>query len=188
MLQMFTNRWWVFLLRGLAAIIFGVLVLIWPRITLLTLITLFGVFVLLDGIFSLAAGIVSIGRNKRWWAMLFSGLLGVAIGVLTFLWPDITGVVLLYFIAAWAVVIGIMDIVIALQLRREIEGEWMMILDGVFSLLIGILFFVFPQTSALALVTLIALFVIAVGIILIVLALRLRKMGQELKDLTGGPA
>lgn len=186
MVVLFTKRWWVFLLRGLAAIIFGLLALIWPRLTLLTLITLFGIFALVDGLLALVAGIVSIGRNKRWWSMLLSGVLGIAIGVLTFIWPQITGVVLLYFIAAWAMVIGIMDILIAIQLRQEIEGEWIMILDGIFSILVGLLFFIFPQTSAMALVWLIGLFVIAVGIILLILALRLRKLGQEISKLTGG--
>lgn len=184
MIELFTKRWWVFLLRGLVAIAFGFLAVIWPSITLQVLLILFGVFVLLDGVFSLIAGVVAIGSDKRWWAMVFSGLLGIAIGLLTLLWPGITGVVLLYFIGAWAVVIGIMDILIAVQLRREIEGEWMMIIDGVFSLVIGILFFVFPKEGALALVWLIGLFVIAIGIIFLILALRLRKLGSELYKLS----
>ena len=182
MLRMITKNWWVFLLRGLAAIIFGFLAVIWPSITLQVLLILFGVFVLLDGIFSLVSGIVSIGQDKRWWTMLLSGILSIAIGLLIFFWPNVTGVVLLYFIAAWAVVIGIMDIVIAIQIRHEIEGEWMMILDGAFSLIIGILLFVFPAQSAVALVWLIGLFAIAVGIIFIILSLRLRKLGRELES------
>jgi uncharacterized membrane protein HdeD (DUF308 family) len=184
MIELFTKRWWVFLLRGLVAIAFGILAVIWPRITIQVLLILFGVFVLLDGVFSLIAGVVAIGSHKRWWAMLLSGVLGIAIGLLTFFWPSITGVVLLYLIGAWAVVIGIMDILIAVQLRREIEGEWMMILDGVFSLVIGVLFFIFPRQGALALVWLIGLFAIAIGIILLILAMRLRKLGRELDQLS----
>ena len=185
MIRTFTNRWWVFLLRGLAAIAFGLLAVIWPDITLQALLILFGLFVLIDGGLSLAAGIVSIGHNQRWWAMLLSGLLGIVMGVLTFIWPNITAIVLLYFIAAWAVVIGIMDIIIAIQIRHEIKGEWMMILDGVFSIIFGVLLFIFPAPSALAVAWLIGLFAIAVGIIFIILALRLRKLGREIEKLTG---
>lgn len=183
MIEMVINKWWVFLLRGLAAIAFGLVTLIWSRITIQVLLILFGAFVLLDGIFSLVAGILSIRTDKRWWEMLFSGVLGIAIGLLMFAWPNITGVVLLYFIGAWAVVIGIMDILIAIQLRREIEGEWIMIMDGIFSVLIGVLLFLFPGTGALAAVWLIGLFAVAVGIIFVILALRLRKLGREMKKL-----
>ena len=181
MIEMVVNKWWVFLLRGLAAIVFGVLAVVWPRITIQVLLILFGTYVLLDGIFSLVAGIVSIRLNKQWWEMIISGVLGIAIGVLTFVWPNITGLVLLYFIAAWAVVIGIMDILIAIQLRREIEGERFMFLDGIFSLVIGVLLFFFPGTGALAAAWLIGLFAVAVGIIFIILSLRLRKFARNLE-------
>lgn len=181
MYEVFIKRWWVFLLRGLVAILFGVLALIWPRLTLLTLVILFGAFVLLDGIFSVIAGFSSKTLGKRWWIMLLSGLLGIAIGLLTFIWPNITGIVLLYLIASWAVVMGIMDIIVAIQLRKEISNEWMLLVDGGFSVIIGFMLFLFPGASALALVWLIGVFAIFLGIIFIFLAFRLRNLAREIE-------
>lgn len=181
MIEIILEKWWVFLLRGLVAILFGALALIWPQITLLTLVIIFGAFVLLDGIFSVIAGITSRKENFYWWTLLFTGLLEIAIGLLTLFWPNVTGIVLLYLIASWAVIIGILDIVLAIQIRREIKNEWMLILDGIFSVLIGVLLFVFPAASAMAVAWLIGLFAIFLGIVFIILAFRLRKLAGELE-------
>ena len=176
MIEIIIKKWWVFLLRGFVAILFGVLALIWPQITLLTLVVFFGAFVLLDGIFSVIAGVTTRKQNYYWWTLLFTGLLEIAIGLLTLFWPNVTGIVLLYLIASWAVIIGIMDIILAIQIRREIKNEWMLIIDGVFSVVIGLLLFIFPAASAVALVWLIGLFAIFLGIIFVILAFRLRNL------------
>lgn len=183
MIEIIINKWWVFLLRGLVAILFGLLALIWPQITLLTLVVLFGAFVLLDGIFSVIAGVTSRKENFYWWTLLFTGLLEIAIGLLTLIWPNVTGTILLYLIASWAVIIGILDIVLAIQIRREIKNEWMLIIDGVFSVLIGVLLFIFPAASAVALAWLIGLFAILLGIVFTILAFRLRGLIRNLERL-----
>ncbi len=183
MIEIIINKWWVFFLRGLVAIVFGVLALIWPQITLLTLVILFGAFILLDGIFSVIAGVTSRRENYYWWTLLFTGLLEITIGMLTLFWPNVTGIILLYLIASWAVIIGILDIILAIQIRREIKNEWMLIIDGIFSVLIGVVLFIFPAASAVALAWLIGLFATLLGIVFVILAFRLRKLAGELKRL-----
>jgi uncharacterized membrane protein HdeD (DUF308 family) len=178
--EIIIQKWWVFLLRGLAAILFGVLAMVWPQLTLLTLVILFGAFLLVEGIFSVIAGVTSRKQNYYWWTLLFTGLLEIAIGLLTLLWPNVTGIILLYLIGSWAVIIGIMDIILAIQIRREIKNEWLLIIDGVFSVVIGLLLFIFPSASAVALAWLIGLFAIFLGIVFIILAFRLRKLAGEI--------
>ncbi len=179
MVSTLTRNWWVFALRGLVAVVFGTLALIWPGQALLALVLLFGAFALADGILAVIAGIASHRYFESWWAMLLRGVGGIVIGLLTFFWPNVTALVLLYFIAAWAVVTGVFEIVVAIHLRRLIAGEWAMILSGLLSILFGVLLFVFPGAGAVALVWLIGVYAIAFGILLIVLALRLRGLRRE---------
>ncbi len=166
--------WWMFLVRGLAAIIFGALALIWPEQAKLALVLLFGAYVLVDGIFSLATGIGSYRYFARWWALLLEGVAGICIGVLTFFWPNITGLALLYFIAAWVLITGIFEIVAAIQLRRVLKGEWMLILGGLLSIVYAVLLFALPGAGAASLVWLIGIYAIIFGILLMILAFRLR--------------
>jgi uncharacterized membrane protein HdeD (DUF308 family) len=182
MLEKFTHNWWMFAVRGVVAIIFGVLALIWPGQTLQALVLVFGAFALVDGIFAVIAGIAARGYFDRWWAVLLEGMVGVVIGLLTFFWPNITALVLLYFIAAWALITGIFEIVAAIQLRRVITGEWMLILGGLLSILFGILLFVFPGTGAVSLIWLIGIYAIVFGISEIIFAFRLRGLGHELES------
>lgn len=179
MLEKFTNNWWMFAVRGVAAVIFGVLAIIWPKETILALVLLFGAYALVDGIFSVFVGIASSRYFERWWAVLLEGVVGIIIGVLTFFYPNITGLALLYFIAAWALITGIFEIVAAIQLRRVITNEWAMILSGVLSIIFSILLFVFPSASAVSLVWLIGIYAIVFGITLIILAFRLRGLRKE---------
>lgn len=181
MLVMLARNWWVFLLRGLVAVIFGVLAIVWPEITLLTLIALFGVYALVDGIFAIVAGISSYGEHERWWAILLAGLAGILFGGLTLFWPRVTATVLVYFIAAWAVVTGIFTVLGAIQLRRVIRGEGWLILSGILSIVFGIFLFVYPGASALGMVLLIGAYAIVFGIIEIILAFRLRRLGKEIE-------
>ncbi len=179
MLNIFTRNWWVFLLRGLLAVLFGLLALIWPEITLITLVILFGVFVLLEGVLNLMIGIASSETSRRWWITLIEGILGIGIAILTFICPDITAVVLLYFIAAWALLTGFMEIFAAIRLRRMIKQEWIMIMSGVLSIIFAILLFVFPGESAISLIWLIGIFAIVIGVLLIILSFRLRRLNRE---------
>lgn len=176
MLIFYQRKWWLFLLRGLAALLFGLLAIIWPELTVTTLVILFGAFILVDGLFAMLAGFITVDANPRWWALIIAGLLAVGIGMTTFLWTGITAMVLLYFIAAWAVVTGIFRIIAALQLRRTITGEWLMLINGILSVIFGILLFIFPREGAISLVIVIGAFAIVIGVINFFLAFRLRQV------------
>lgn len=178
--QMFRD-WWLFALRGVLAILFGVMAFIWPGQTLLALVVLFGAFALADGIFAVSAGLTFRLHDDRWWAVVLAGVAGILIGVLTFVWPNLTAHVLLYLIAAWAVITGILEIVAAIQLRRVIPGEWAAILSGALSILFGALLFAFPSAGALSLVWLIGSFAIGFGVSLLVLAFHLRGLWREVE-------
>ena len=182
MLDMLARKWWLYVARGVLAIMFGVLALISPEQTKLALVLVFGVYALVDGIFSVFAGIAIHRYLERWWAMVLEGVAGILVGVLTFLYPNATGLALLYFIAAWAVITGIFEIVAAIQLRRLIVGEWAMILSGLLSIALGVLLFVFPGAGAVSLVWMIGIYAILFGTTLIFLAIRLRGFWHELES------
>lgn len=175
LLHSLTDHWWLFLIRGIAAIIFGVLAFAWPGVTLVVLVLFFGAFALVDGIASLIAAITGRGATApRWWLAII-GLVGIAAGLLTFFWPAVTAVLLLYFIAGWAIAMGVFQIIGAIQLRKEIDNEWLLVLSGVVSVLFGILLLAVPGTGLLALVWLIAIDAIIFGVLVIGFGLRLRK-------------
>ncbi len=176
MLSMLTRKWWVLALRGVAAVLLGVLALVWPRPTLLALVFLFGAFMLTDGILTLASAIAWRQWNRRWWAVALAGVAGIIAGVLTFVWPGITGLALLYLIAAWAITAGILEIAAAIELRRVIEGEWRLILSGILSVVVGVLMAAFPGAGALSLAWLVGVFAIVYGVLVIAFAFRLREL------------
>ena len=176
MLVVYTSSWWALVLRGLAAIAFGVLAFVWPQITLTALVFLWGAYALVDGAFAVAAGVKSHGENKRWWVLLLEGILGVAAGLVAFLVPGITALVLLILIAAWAMVTGAFEIAAAIQLRKHIKGEWLLALAGVASVLFALALLFNPAAGALALVWLIGAYSIVFGVLLIVLGVRLHSL------------
>ncbi|MEW6028166.1 MAG: HdeD family acid-resistance protein [Chloroflexota bacterium] len=183
--QLFRN-WWLVAVRGVLAIVFGLLALIWPGSAILALVLLFGAFALMDGIVAVAASITWHSYFKRWWAVLLEGLAGIAIGILTFFWPNVTALVLFYFIAAWAVITGIFEIVTAIEFRHVIPGEWAMVLNGLLSVLLGVVLFAFPAAGAVSLVWLIGIYAIAAGIALLILAFRMRGLMRELEKAGAG--
>jgi uncharacterized membrane protein HdeD (DUF308 family) len=173
-LHALAENWWMFLLRGIAAIVFGVLAFVWPGVTLLTLVFLYGAFALVDGVCAVGAAVMGgKGMGPRWWLALI-GLLGIGAGLLTFAWPGITALVLLIFIAAWSILIGVFQIFGAIQLRKEIDNEWFLILSGALSLLFGIFLLAQPGTGALALIWVIGGYAIVVGIVYVALAFKLK--------------
>jgi uncharacterized membrane protein HdeD (DUF308 family) len=174
MVHALAKNWWLVLLRGIAAIIFGVLAFVWPGLTLLTLILFYGAYVLVDGVLSIIAAVTGGAPAPRWWLAIV-GVLGIVAGILTFLWPGITGLVLLFFIAGWAIAIGIFQIIGAIRLRKEIDNEWLLILSGIVSVLFGIGVLLVPGAGALALVWVIGLYAIVEGALYIGLAFRLKK-------------
>ena len=178
-LPVLSRNWWLVALRGLAAIVFGVLAFVWPAITLWALVLLFGAYMLVDGIFAIVAAVRAAGREARWWLLLIEGVLGVLAGLVAAFWPGLTALALLYFVAAWAIVTGILEIAGAIRLRREIEGEWALGLSGALSLLFGVLLVVIPAPAGLlSLVWLIGAYALAFGVLLLVLAFRLRGTSE----------
>jgi len=175
-LPVLSRNWWALALRGLAAIVFGILAFVWPGITLWALILLFGAYMLVDGVFAIVAAVRVAGEAARWWLLLVEGILGVLAGIVAFVWPGLTALALLYFVAAWAIVTGIFEIVGAIRLRREIEGEWALILGGALSVLFGVLLVaVGPGVGLLSLVWLIGVYAVAFGVLLLILAFRVRN-------------
>jgi uncharacterized membrane protein HdeD (DUF308 family) len=172
MLHLLARYWWALALRGLFAVLFGLLTFFIPGITLLALVLLFGVYALLDGIFDIVSAIRSPGHH---WAFVIEGIVGIAIGVLTLIWPGITAMVLLYLIGFWAIFTGVLEIVAGIRLRAAITNEVLLILMGVLSLLFGLLIIVFPSAGALAVAFWIGAYALIFGIMLIALAFRLRR-------------
>ncbi len=174
MLDDLARNWWLVLLRGIAAILFGLLTIMWPGLSLLTFVLLFGVFALFDGGLALGAAIMGGSAEPRWWLALV-GLLGIAAGALALLWPGVTGLVLLIFIAAWAITAGVFEVMGAIKLRKEIEGEWWLITTGILSVLFGFLILLFPGAGALSIAFVIGWFAILYGGLLVGLSWRLKK-------------
>ncbi len=169
------RNWWKLLVRGLVSISFGVLLWLLPGISLALLVLFFGAFVLVDGILGIWMAISGRKEYENWWELLLWGLVDIGIGILTFISPGATAVALVIFIAVWAIATGVLQIVVAIRLRREIEGEWLLILGGLLSVVLGILFMVQPGTGALALVWLIGTYAIVFGLILVILAVKTRS-------------
>jgi uncharacterized membrane protein HdeD (DUF308 family) len=176
-LDALARNWWLILLRGVCAVIFGLLTFVWPGLTLVTLVLLYGAFSLFDGVFSIAAALKGGTPMPRWWLALV-GLLGIGVGIITLFWPQITGIVLLMFIAGWAIASGVLQIIGAVNLRKEIEGEWLLVASGLLSVLFGVFLIMFPGAGALSLALVIGAFAVAYGVLLIGFALRLKKQAD----------
>ena len=164
------------IIGGIAAIAFGILAFMWPVLTLLTLIFLWGAYAVVDGLLALwgaIAGPKGYMGSRLWLAVV--GIVGVLAGLLAFAWPGVTALVLLLFIAVWAIIIGVMQIWGAIQLRKEIEGEWLLILSGLLSVAFGVFLLVQPGAGALAVVWIIGWYAILAGCLYIALAFRLKK-------------
>lgn len=167
-------NWWMLALRGVAAIVFGILAFIWPGITLLSLVFLFGAYAVVNGVLSLIAAFKAPKGTGNKWSLIFLGLLSIIAGLLTFFIPGLTALGLVLLIAAWAVVNGVTEIVAAIKLRKVITGEWLLILAGLISIVFGILLFLQPAVGALALVFWIGAWAIAMGVLLMILAFKIR--------------
>jgi uncharacterized membrane protein HdeD (DUF308 family) len=166
------------MIRGVAAIAFGILAFLVPGLTLLGLVLLFGVFALVDGAFSLITGIRRHEDGRRDWLLVIGGLAGIAAGVIALIWPGISALALLALIAAWALISGAAEIVAAIR-GRVFRGRWLMLLDGIVSVLFGILLIVAPGPGALAVVWLIGAYAIVSGVLLLGLAFQVRTGARD---------
>lgn len=176
-IQPLTQNWGAMVLRGVAGIAFGLLTLFAPGISLGALILGFGAFALVDGMLAVVSAIRH--RSQEHWGMLMlQGVFGIAAGVVTFFWPAITALALLYLVATWAVVTGALEIAVAIRLRRVIRGEWLLVLSGIASVALGALLMLFPASGALAMVLWIGAYALVSGILLAVLGFRLRGWGR----------
>jgi uncharacterized membrane protein HdeD (DUF308 family) len=178
LLSSLADNWWLLLLRGAAAIAFGILAFFWPGLTLLTLTLLWGIYALADGLLALWAAIAAKGdMAPRWWLGL-TGVVGVLSGLVAFVYPGTTTLVLLMFIAAWAIIIGVLQLWGAIELRKELEDAWLLALNGVLSIAFGVILFAQPGAGAVALVWMIGWFAVVFGCLYIALAFRLKKFKQ----------
>jgi uncharacterized membrane protein HdeD (DUF308 family) len=176
-----SENWWMVGLRGIAAIIFGILALALPGITLLALVLLFGAYAIVDGILNVISATRGHAGRGPWWLLLIEGLVSIAAGVAALVLPGLTALLLVYIIGAWAIVTGALEVSAAVRLRREIRNEWWLGLSGVLSIVFGALVMYAPGAGALALVLWIGAYAIVFGALLLGLAFRLRswRAGHE---------
>jgi uncharacterized membrane protein HdeD (DUF308 family) len=172
-------NWWAIALRGLVGILVGIFAFLMPIPTVTALVWLFGAYALLDGLFNLVSVLRKRTYGRPWWALLLSGVAGVGAGVISFIWPGITAIALVYLIAAWALVTGVLEIIAAVRLRKEIKGEWLLALSGVFSVALGVLLALFPGPGAVGLVWYFGAYAIVFGVLLVSLGFRLRTRYED---------
>ena len=175
MLDLLARSWWILVLRGLLAVAFGALAILAPGITLATLVLFFGAFALVNGTLAVIAAIGGRRQNPHWWVVLLEGGLGIAVGLVTLRSPALTALALLLYIAAWAIVTGALEVLAAIRLRKEIEGELWLALSGLLSIGFGGVLLAAPGTGALAMLWVIAAYAIVLGVALVLLGLRVRR-------------
>jgi uncharacterized membrane protein HdeD (DUF308 family) len=173
------RKWWVFLLNGICAIVFGLIAFLAERITLYDLAILYGAYCLLDGVTALAAAFARDATGSSWGRMLLGGLVSMLAGITAIAWPGLTGAVLLFIIGTWAILRGGSEIVAAIDLRKIIQNEWVLLAAGVICILFGLMLIAMPENGALGLISLIGIFAMARGLLLIVLSFRLRGWENE---------
>jgi uncharacterized membrane protein HdeD (DUF308 family) len=183
MFVILAHNWWTLLLRGILAVIFGVMCFVYPGLTIIVLAMLFGAYALVDGVFAVISAVSAPKGKPRWWVTLLEGIAGIVVGIIALVVPGLTALWLHYLIAAWAIITGIFEIVAAIRLRKEITGEWLLILIGAASVLFGVLIMLMPRAGALAVVWWIGAYSLIFGLLFIVLSFRLRKWTRRQAEL-----
>ncbi len=181
------TNWDLVLLRGIMAILFGIATLVLPGVVLIALVILFGAYVLVSGIVTIIAAIKDRKLESDWWLWLLFGLVSIAAGVVTFVWPNITAISLFYVIVAWAIVNGVMEIVLAIELRKVVDGEWLLVLAGLLSVAFGTMCIFQPVAGALSILWLIGTYALLYGAAVVVLALRLRNLESKVDQMLTNP-
>lgn len=175
-LSAFRAHWWVLLIRGIAAVLFGLIALFWPGLTAYALLIAFGAFALVDGLFAIATAFRRKSFDEQWWVWLAEGTLSVIIGLMAFFWPVATALAFVFWIAIWAMIAGVLRIVAAIRLRHQIEGEWALGLSGLLLAIWGGLLAALPAAGILSLTWLFGAFSLAIGVVLILLSLRVKAL------------
>ena len=169
------HSWWSLVIRGLLAILVGILTFAWPGITLAALVLLFGAYALIDGVVSIVGAWRAAEARERWGSLLIEGIAGIIAAIVTIVWPAITALALVYIIAAWAIVTGALEITAAVRLRKYISGEWLLALMGVCSVLFGALLVIFPLVGAITIALWFGVYCFVFGCLLVALGMRLRS-------------
>src|SRR6266436_3709093 len=177
--ELLLRLWWMLALRGVIALLFGVLAIVWPGLTLLWLVALFAAYALLGGAASVIGAVRHRHSDEKWWLILLLGLVSIGAGVSTIFYPGLTALVLVLVMGANALVTGVLDIAVAIRLRKAIRGEWLLIVTGIISIVFGVLVFLFPGAGALALAWLISVHAIVTGVLLLALAFRVRAWARS---------
>jgi uncharacterized membrane protein HdeD (DUF308 family) len=180
MLGILSRNWWIFAIRGVAAILFGISAAIWPALTITVLALFLAAYLLVDGISMLIALVRGdpVARRNAW-SVAIIGVLGVAAGVIAFFYPNVTAVALLYVVAFWSIAIGVFQVIAAISLRREIEGELWLAIGGIVAIVFGVYLAVFPGSGLVSLGFLVAIYAIAFGVSSLLLAFKLRNVGTQ---------
>ncbi|MEA5569025.1 HdeD family acid-resistance protein [Anabaena sp. UHCC 0399] len=173
------RNWWTLALRGTLAILFGLVALFWPGITITALVLLFAAFLVVGGVLLAIAAFKDRLDDTNAWLMLVEGAVGIIVGILAFIWPGITFLLLLYLIAAWAIITGIFEMIAAFQLRRAIENEWLLVIAGIASFFFGVLLAIWPLAGAVAIVWIIGIYALVFGVLLLALSFRLRNWSNQ---------
>jgi len=171
----YSNYWWIFLLRGIFALVLGILAIVWPGATFTTLVVFFGAYLFIAGTFAVIGAIAARRTSENWGVFLLSGIVGIILGILTIINPFATGAALIYLVAFWAVVAGLFEIIIAIRLRKVITGEGWYIAGGLLTIFFGILLLSNPVAAAVTLTWIFGFYAIITGVMLISLSFRLRK-------------
>ena len=174
MLEVMSRHWGAIALRGVLAILFGVVAFVWPGPTVAVLVILLGAFALLEGITNIVIGV----RGREGFE-IFEGVVSAIVGLIFLFRPGIGALTVIYFVAAWAIITGITRVVAAIQLRRVLRNEWLLVLAGLASVLFGVIVAVFPGAGIVALIWFVAAWAIVIGVLLVALAIELRGMAHR---------
>jgi uncharacterized membrane protein HdeD (DUF308 family) len=168
------RNWWAVALRGAFAILLGLIAFAMPPVFLASLVLVFGAYAIVDGVFAIVAGLRAAQRHERWWPLALEGLVDILAGIIVFLLPAAALLAFLYLVSAWSIVTGLFRIAAAIRLRKQIEGEWLLILNGALSVLFGVVIALFPAVGLITVVWIIGAYAVVFGILLVALGFRLR--------------
>lgn len=174
-----TSNWWALALRGAVSILLGLVAITMPGLTIAAIVTVFGVYAIIEGVLAIMASIRGIREHDRWGWMMVEGVVGICAGLIAFFMPGVGALAIIWLIAAWAVLTGALEIAAGFRLRKIIEGEWLLILTGVLAIVLGFFMVSRPGMGVVLLTTWLGVWAILSGITLMVLAFRIKRWANE---------